>query len=370
MLAAFRLMWRRRRWRHGRPLLRRTLLWLLAMVLLFALSMAVFEGMAPQDSLWLAAVTLTTVGYGDVVPQSWAGRIATALFLLLGGVFVVAKLASDWFDWRETVRERKRHGSWRWGMEGHVLVIGTPGGDPERFFRGLVRQLAATPGYRDAPVLLLTRAFEANPAGLPDSLCQLGVVHVSGWPTDQDALTMADAATARAAIVLAENEREPVSDAVALDVIARLRAMAKGIPPVIVSECVDDRNRGRMLAAGAAAAARPLRTYPEMLTRALVAPGAEQLLEDLFSSEGNELHRVDLPETWRGRWSALAGPVLERGLGTAVAFMAPNRAVVLNPRGPQEIEAIAIYVILDPGQAESLAGLPGILLPMRREAMA
>lgn len=250
-------------------------------------------------------------------------------------------------------------------MEGHVLVIGTPAQDAERFFRGLARQLAATPGYRDAPVLLVTRAFEAGAKGLPQGLCDLGVVHVTGAPTDPDALALADAGTARAAIVLAEDETDPVSDAVTADVAGRLRALARGAPPVVVAECVDDRNRARLLAAGATAAARPLRSYPEMLTRALVTPGAERLLEDLFSSEGNELHRVDLPQSWRGRWSALAGPFLEQGLGTAIAFMTPAGEVVMNPRGPQEIEAIAVYVILDSEQEKALADLPGTLLPAR-----
>jgi voltage-gated potassium channel len=125
VLTAVRLLWRRRRWRHGRPRLRQPLLWLAAMVALFVAAMAAFEDMAPPDSLWLAVVTLTTVGYGDITPKSGAGRAATMLLLLLGGVFVVAKVASDWFEWREEVRARKRTGSWRWGMQGHVLVIGT-----------------------------------------------------------------------------------------------------------------------------------------------------------------------------------------------------------------------------------------------------
>ena len=94
MLAAFRLIWRRRRWRHGQPMLRRPLLWLLAMVLLFVATMAVFEEMAPGDSLWLAAVTLTTVGYGDITPRTGVGRLATVLFLLVGGVFLALSLMS------------------------------------------------------------------------------------------------------------------------------------------------------------------------------------------------------------------------------------------------------------------------------------
>lgn len=346
MLSAFRLLWRRRRWRHGQPRLRQPLLWLAAMIVLFVAAMAAFEGMGPEDSLWLAVVTLTTVGYGDVAAKTVAGKLATVVLLLLGGVFVVAKLASDWFEWREEVRARKRSGAWRWGMEGHVLVIGTPGGDAARFFQGLVRQLRGSAAYRDVPVLLLTRAFAGRGEGLPQALCDEDIVHVEGGPTDEAALRMADAPRAAAAIVLAEREDDAVSDAISADVAARLREMAAGAPPVVVTECVDDRNRARLIAAGAAAAVRPLRSYPEMLSRALVAPGAERLLEDLFSSEGNELFRVALPRPWRGPWAKVASVLAERGLGTAIAYSPPGGEAVLNPVGREEIEAGAIYVIL------------------------
>jgi voltage-gated potassium channel len=362
VLSLFRLVWRRRRWRHGRPRLRWAVAWLAAMVVLFVAAMAAFEDMAPQDSLWLAIVTLTTVGYGDVAAKTGAGRIATVLLLLLGGVFVVAKVASDWFDWREEVRARKRAGSWRWGMEGHVLVIGTPVGDAVRFFHGLVRQLRGSPGYQGAPVLLLTRAFAGSPDGLPQVLCDAELVHVQGAPTDPDALRLADAAAAAAVIVLAENEDDAVSDAISADVVARVRAMAAGAPPVMVAECVDDRNRARLIAAGAAAAVRPLRSYPEMLARALVAPGSERLLEDLFSSEGNELFRLDLPTSYRGSWAGVAGLLLDKGLGTAIAYRPPDGEVVLNPAGAQAIEAVAVYVILRESQKGAARDLAGLLV--------
>lgn len=331
------------------------------MVTAFVLAMAVFEGLGPDESLWLAVVTLTTVGYGDVTPRTAPGRAATVLLLLLGGVFVVAKVASDWFDWREEVRARKRGGSWRWGMEGHVLVIGTPAGDAVRFFRGLARQLRATPAWRDAPVLLLTRAFAGRGEGLPQPLCDDDLVHVEGAPTDEDALRMADAPRAAAVIVLAEDPEDAVSDAISADVVARVRAMAAGGAPVVVTECVDDRNRARLMAAGAAAAVRPLRTYPEMLARALVAPGAERVLEDLFSSEGNELFRVDLPRPWRGPWAKIVGLLIERGLGIAIAYSPPGGAVRLNPPGSEMIEAGAIYVILREEREAEVAALAGML---------
>jgi voltage-gated potassium channel len=162
-------------------------------------------------------------------------------------------------------------------------------------------------------------------------------------------------------IVLAGREDDAVSDAISANVVARVRAMAAGTPPMVVTECVDDRNRARLLAAGAVAAVRPLRSYPEMLARALVAPGAERLLEDLFSAEGNELFRLDLPAPYRGSWVRAAGLLLEKGLGTAIAYRPTDGEVVLNPAGPDAIEAAAIYVILREGQKAGARDLAAML---------
>ena len=44
------------------------------------------------DSLWWAIVTLTTVGYGDIVPATTTGRV-TAVMIMLTGVAVLGLLA-------------------------------------------------------------------------------------------------------------------------------------------------------------------------------------------------------------------------------------------------------------------------------------
>lgn len=46
------------------------------------------------DSLWWAVVTVTTVGYGDLVPQTTAGRV-TAAFLMLSGLAFLGALAGS-----------------------------------------------------------------------------------------------------------------------------------------------------------------------------------------------------------------------------------------------------------------------------------
>jgi voltage-gated potassium channel len=53
----------------------------------------VLEGLSAGEAAYLTIITLTTVGYGDVVPQTGGGRLFTAV-LLLSGLGTVLYLAS------------------------------------------------------------------------------------------------------------------------------------------------------------------------------------------------------------------------------------------------------------------------------------
>jgi hypothetical protein len=45
---------------------------------------SVIEGMRFVDALYFSVVTLTTVGYGDFAPQTDAGKLFTAVYVLVG----------------------------------------------------------------------------------------------------------------------------------------------------------------------------------------------------------------------------------------------------------------------------------------------
>ena len=58
------------------------------------------------DSLWWAIQTVTTVGYGDLVPTSAAGRLVAALVMLVGIGFLTVITAAITSTFIETARKR------------------------------------------------------------------------------------------------------------------------------------------------------------------------------------------------------------------------------------------------------------------------
>lgn len=48
------------------------------------------EGWSPLDALYFSVITLATVGYGDLVPHTAAGKIFTMVYVMLGIGLIVA----------------------------------------------------------------------------------------------------------------------------------------------------------------------------------------------------------------------------------------------------------------------------------------
>jgi voltage-gated potassium channel len=106
--------------RLQRGIERLTLFRAVRMVVVVALTLAFLAAMLEwwvdpaiggfRDSLWWAVVTVTTVGYGDIVPESTGGRIVAGVLMLAGvsAIPITTSLVVSVFVSRFQAQQRER----------------------------------------------------------------------------------------------------------------------------------------------------------------------------------------------------------------------------------------------------------------------
>jgi voltage-gated potassium channel len=142
-------------------------------------------------------------------------------------------------------------------------------------------------------------------------------------------------------IVLANDPDAALSDSLSFDIISRVREVNKQCE--VISQCVDDRNRAHLLAAGANVVMRPVRGYPEIIVTSLLNPGAMDVLVNLFSGAGERIELVR--GSFHGTWSTLVNDMLARDAGLPIAVRLPGGRVLTAPRAKETIDAEGLYVI-------------------------
>ncbi len=316
--------WKRRRYlkftkhqdRQAYYKLGRLLLILLLLVFIHSVAMVYFEGLSLNDALWLSITTVTTVGYGDLSAASWQGRIITSVCMYIFAISLLAQLAAEFFECRVQIREDKQKGNWTWSdMKNHLLIINTPDRNTDTYLNRLIAQVRATPELEELPIQILTRKY---PEGLPDIVSKHGVVHFNGVAEDNASLKAVNVGNAKYIVILAKNSGAALSDSLTFDVLSRVQEI--GTNALIAAECAVDSNRARLKQVGAQVVIRPIRAYPELLVRSVVAPGTETVMENLFTHDDDHMLRIDHPFS-NLRWKDIVLSCVKNDIGLPLAYL-------------------------------------------------
>jgi voltage-gated potassium channel len=305
------------------------------------IAMMVFEGLSLIDSIWLTMTTITTVGYGDLSPSTLEGRAATIILLYIFGISLLAQLAGEWIDFRMDRRERMRKGLWRWKMKNHIVIINSPDKNGSKYLRTLIEQIRKSTNLADFPIQIFTPNY---PDGLPNEISSLGVALRQGQPEGRSDMSEVDVENAAYIVVLAVDSNDYRSDSLTLDILDQLSQFQ--LHGHVIAECVQDENRSRLRSHGAGAVIRPVRAYPELMVRAMDAPGTELILENLFEHEGVHPRRYEV-ELHEQPWGEIAIRVIQAGLGTPLGFVDSAGELIINPQPKRSVTGTAIFLMVN-----------------------
>ena len=229
------------------------------------------------DAIYYATVTITTTGYGDIVPVTDAARLFNALIVTpMRILFLVVLVGTTLEVLAGQGAEQWRIVRWRRRMDDHVVVIGYG-----------TKGRAAAETLRDSGVpaegiVVIDRGQEAV-----DDAREDGYAVVVGDATRRDVLLRAGMQHALKAIVTADRDDSAV--------LITLTARAANPDAQIVVAVREQQNVPLLQQSGADAVVTSSESVGRLLGLSSVSPSLGEVMEDLLTAgEGLEVAERDV----------------------------------------------------------------------------
>lgn len=230
------------------------------------------------DAVYYSTVTLSTTGYGDIVPYSDGARLTNVLLVTpLRVLFLIILVGTTLEVLTERTREEWRQNRWRSTLRDHTVVIGygTKG-------RSAAHTLCATGLRKDQLVIV-------DPSGkVIEAANAEGLTGVIGDATRSDVLLRAEVQRARQIVIATQRD----DTAVLVTLTARqLNKNAK-----IVTAVREEENAPLLRQSGADAVITSASAAGRMLGMSVLSPWAGSVMDDLIQ-QGSGLDMVERPVT-------------------------------------------------------------------------
>jgi voltage-gated potassium channel len=225
-------------------------------------------------------------------------------------------------------------------MNNHIVIVNAPKFDPDLYFQRLISQIRLNAAMTKTPIVLLNNVYFD---GLPMSLEHMGVNFVLGHGNHEADFKKANLEDAAHIVVLADDEHSDDSDSLSFDICHRMKE--HGLAYRVIAECVDDENRERFKRIGVKTIIRPIRSYPEILVRAIESPGAEIVIEDMFTRSDDLIVRFPL---WLegDKWQEVMMSMIIENLGTPLAYISKEGHVCVHPSNEESVYAQSILMLV------------------------
>ena len=291
------------------------------------------EGWELFDCFYMSLITLTTVGYQEILPLSPRGRVFNSVLILAGVTAVLASITiladaiikmelGDYFGKRRKQRMLDE-------LSNHFIVCGAG-----RVGRGVVQELRHS-GVK--MVLIDRRADRAQWAA------DLGIATITGDATQNETLRRARITVAKGLVAAIGSDAE--------NVYVTLSARVLNPELVISARATDEQAEEKLRHAGATTVFTPYSFIGHRLAQSMLRPHVLTFL-DVASAFGKseldlEFEQVKVSETSSVASKTLEESRLKQKHGVIVlAVMKPRGEMEFNPSGDTRIEAGDVLIAI------------------------
>ena len=279
------------------------------------------------DALYYATVTLSTTGYGDIVPVTEQARLANILVITpLRFVFLITLVGTTVEVLTQRSRDEFRANRWRQKVRDHTVIIGFG-----------VKGRSAAQALLDQGTKASELAVVAADQASVDAATALGAVGILGDATREAVLQEASVQHAKRVVVATDRDDTSVL------VVLTVRRLAP--TSTIVASAREGQNISVLRQSGADVVIPTAESAGRLLGLSLTSPVAGQLVEDLLEPvEGLEIIERAItpaelgvhPESLQAEGdlvlAVVRGGIVHRfDQGTVTLLQKSDRLVVIRP---------------------------------------
>ncbi|MEN3037698.1 MAG: potassium channel protein [Candidatus Kryptonium sp.] len=247
------------------------------------------------DGLWWAVVTMTTVGYGDKVPATTAGKIV-GFFVMFSGVILVSMFTATISSIFVAKKIKEREGLEKVSLSGHIVICGW-NKDTER----MIKALNNFGKKRKIQIVLVNNLPPEKVEYLSNTYKNIELKFVRGDFTQESVLENANIKQASEVVILPDETLSPTpSDEKTL--IATLNIKSINPKAKVYVHIIERENAGNLKKANADEIIISNEYVPSLLADQLTSPGVSQFLSSLFNEDSKmKIFRVKVPPKFVGK---------------------------------------------------------------------
>jgi voltage-gated potassium channel len=294
------------------------------------------EGWSILDSLYVTVQTVTTVGFGDLTPQTTAGRAFSTVFMMLGvGIVLYALTSTVQSIVHSELFAKYGHSRKMSKLRDHFIICGAG-----RVGSHLIRSLQTI----EQPFLVL----ESDQRKV-EALADAGIAVLVRDATLEESLRDAGVEHARGLATCLPDDADNVY------VVLTARDLNPGIH--IVARAAEESAESKLIRAGANRVVAPTIIGGHRMAMALTKPAVGDFLDSVTANHlelGFEQLEVETVSNLVGR--KLSETVIRSELNIVVVSIRRNNGeIIFNPSGETKIEGGDMLIAI--GNAESLTRL-------------